>query len=50
MNPQQMLGDPGDDLLKLVGSDCVGLWNRGNFYGYRNENWKPWAMSDGTRF
>ncbi len=25
-----------------------GLWNRGNFYGYRNENWKPWRMSDAT--
>jgi hypothetical protein len=48
IEPAQMLGDPGEDLLKLVGSDVVGLWNRGNFYGYRNENWKPWAMSDGT--
>ncbi len=48
VEPAQMLGDPGEDLLKLIGSDVVGLWSRGNFYGYRNENWKPWTMSDGT--
>lgn len=48
IEPAQMLGDPGEDLLKLIGSDVVGLWNRGNFYGYRNEHWKPWRMSDGT--
>ncbi len=48
IEPAQMLGDPGEDLLKLVGSDVVGLWSRSNFYGYRNENWKPWTMSDGT--
>jgi hypothetical protein len=48
IEPAQMLGDPGEDLLKLAGSDVVGLWNRGNFYGYRNEDWKPWRMSDGT--
>jgi len=48
IEPAQMLGDPGEDLLRLVGCDVVGLWNRGNFYGYLNENWKPWCMADGT--
>jgi hypothetical protein len=26
IEPAQMLGDPGEDLLKLVGSDVVGLF------------------------
>ena len=46
--PAQMLGEIEDDLMKIVGCDVVGLWNRGNFYGFLNENWKPWALDDGT--
>jgi uroporphyrinogen-III decarboxylase len=48
IEPFQMLGEVEPDLLKLVGSDMIGLWNRGTMLGYRNENWKPWQMDDGT--
>ena len=48
IEPAQMLGEIEDDLMKIVGCDVVGLWNRGNFYGFLNEKWKPWALDDGT--
>ncbi|MDR1508579.1 MAG: hypothetical protein LBS53_02965 [Synergistaceae bacterium] len=48
IEPAQMLGEIEDDLMKIVGGDVMGLWNRGNFYGFLNENWKPWALDDGT--
>lgn len=48
IEPAQMLGEIEDDLLKLVRSDVIGLWNTGNFYGFKNENWKEWEMDDGT--
>ena len=44
----QMLGEVEDDLLKLLGVDVVGLFNIGNFYGFKNKDWKPWQMDDGT--
>jgi hypothetical protein len=46
--PAQMLGEIEEDLMKTVGSDMIGLWNKGNFYGFANENWKPWQLDDGT--
>ncbi|MEF9974189.1 MAG: uroporphyrinogen decarboxylase family protein [Clostridia bacterium] len=48
IEPAQMLGMPDEDLLRAVGCDVIGLWNRSNFLGYKNENWKPWKMPDGT--
>ncbi len=46
--PFQMLGEVEGDLLRLVGADVVGLPNRGNMLGYKNENWKMWTMQDLT--
>ena len=48
IEPAQMLGEVEDDLLKALQVDVIGLWNKVNFYGYKNENWKPWEMDDGT--
>ena len=35
-------------MINAVGADVIGLLNPVNFFGYRNENWKPWQMDDGT--
>lgn len=48
IEPGQMLGEVEEDVLKALNVDVVGLWNTGNFYGYKNEDWKPWKMDDGT--
>jgi len=48
IEPFQMLGEIDEDILQLFGVDVIGLWNRGNFFGCKNENWKPWEMCDGT--
>jgi len=46
--PYQMLGEIEDDLLDALGADCVPLVSRMTFYGFPNENWKPWTTFDGT--
>jgi hypothetical protein len=46
--PAQILGYVDADVLKRIGADVIGLWNPYTFMGYKNENWKPWTMPDGT--
>jgi hypothetical protein len=46
--PYQMLGEIQPDLMDVLGVDVVGLWPRGNLFGFRNEDWKPWKLFDGT--
>ncbi len=41
--PYQMLGELEADLLERLGIDTVGLVGPGNIFGFRNENWQPWA-------
>jgi Uroporphyrinogen decarboxylase (URO-D) len=48
IEPYQMLGEIGADLMEALGVDVVGLWPRGNLFGYRNEDWKSWTLFDGT--
>ena len=48
IEPAQMLGEVEDDVLKALQVDVIGLWNLTNFYGYKNEGWKPFRMEDGT--
>ena len=48
VEPYQMLGEVEDDVLKAVHADVVGLWNRGNMMGFRQDNWKPFDLDDGT--
>jgi hypothetical protein len=46
--PSQILGYVDEDVLQKLGADVIGLWNPYNYMGVKNENWKPWAMPDGT--
>ncbi len=48
VEPYQMLGEIEDDLMRLVHSDVIGLWNTGNMFGFSNQGKKPWQMGDGT--
>ena len=43
-----MLGEVADDLLAALCGDCVGLAARNTFFGFKNEDWKPWTLFDGT--
>lgn len=48
VEPFQMLGEIEEDLRKVVHSDVIGLWNRGNMMGSLQENWKIFDLDDGT--
>jgi hypothetical protein len=48
IEPYQMLGEITEDLREKLGADCVGLWRKKNNFGFKNENWKPWKLFDGT--
>jgi len=48
IEPFQMLGEVDEDLRQAMGADIIGLWGTGTMFGYKNENWKPWMMFDGT--
>jgi len=45
--PYQVLGTVEDDLLDALGVDIVGINMRDTFFGYANEGWKPWRLSNG---
>ena len=47
IEPYQMLGEIGPDLLDVLGVDVVGVGRSTNVYGFRNEGWKPWTAFDG---
>jgi uroporphyrinogen-III decarboxylase len=44
--PYQMLGLVDEDLQAAMGIDVQGVYRRGNMFGFRNENWKPWRFHD----
>jgi hypothetical protein len=46
--PYQMLGWIDDDLQTVLGLDVEGVYGPDTMFGYRNENWAPWRMDDGT--
>jgi hypothetical protein len=46
--PYQMLGWIDDDLQVALGLDVEGAYGPNTMFGYRNENWQPWRMDDGT--
>jgi len=48
VEPFQMLGEVGPDLMDALGVDVVGLGSTRTFFGFRNEGWKPWRTFDGT--
>lgn len=48
IHPFQMLGGVDDDVKTAIGADCAGLWGTLSCFGYKQENWKPWMLQDGT--
>ena len=48
IEPYQMLGEILPDLMDVLGVDVVQLGAQKNFFGFRNEGWKPWRLFDGT--
>jgi hypothetical protein len=46
--PYQMLAEVEDAVRKALGVDTAGLAFPSTIFGYRNENWKPFRMFDGT--
>lgn len=46
--PMMMLGVVEDDVIQVIGGDVVGLNAPSTLLGYRNDNWKPWKLPDGT--
>jgi len=48
IEPFQMLGEIKPDLIDALGVDVVPLPTLRTFFGFRNENWRPWTLFDGT--
>ena len=47
-DPFQMLAEVEDDVKRALGVDTCGIQLPVNLYGYRNEDWKPFRLFDGT--
>jgi hypothetical protein len=47
VEPYQMLGEIGLDLIDALEVDVVGVGRLTNAYGFPNENWKEWTAFDG---
>lgn len=48
VEPYQMLGEIGPDLMDALGVDVVSLRGRRTMFGFENNDWKPWTLFDGT--
>lgn len=48
VEPYQMLGEIGIDLLDAIGADVVPLGGPRTMFGFPNENWREWRLFDGT--
>jgi len=48
VEPYQMLGEIGPDLVDALGVDVLGVWPSATMFGFKNEGWKPWTTFDGT--
>ncbi len=46
--PMMMLGLVEPDVIGAIGGDVVGLNSPWTLLGYKNEDWKPWMLPDGT--
>jgi hypothetical protein len=47
-DPFQMLAEIEEPVRKALGIDTVGIQLPKTVYGYKNENWKPFTLFDGT--
>jgi hypothetical protein len=48
IDPFQMLGEIGFDLIEALEIDTVPLEGTGTFFGFPRERWKRWRTFDGT--
>jgi len=48
IEPYQMLGEVEEPLRRKLQLDVVGVPGPNTLFGFRNENWKPFTMPDGT--
>jgi hypothetical protein len=48
VEPYQMLGEIGLDLLEAIGGDAVPLESTRTMFGFHRADWKPWTLHDGT--
>jgi hypothetical protein len=48
-DPYQMLAEVDEGVKKILGVDTYGIQLPVTIFGYRNENWKPFTMFDGTQ-
>lgn len=48
IEPFQMLGEVDGELRQALGVDTIPLSSPMTMFGFRNENWKPWTLFDGT--
>jgi hypothetical protein len=48
VEPMQLLGEIGPDLVEALGVDVVGLSVPTTMIGFRNEGWKSWTTFGGT--
>jgi uroporphyrinogen-III decarboxylase len=48
IDPFQMLAEVGDPVREALGVDTFGVQLPCTVFGFRNENWKPWRLFDGT--
>jgi hypothetical protein len=46
--PFQMLGQVSDDVLDALGVDVIGLSDDNTFFGFPQQDWKPFVLFDGT--
>ena len=46
--PFQVLGEVEEDVRQALGIDVAPIASPYTMFGYRNENWKPWRLQDGT--
>ncbi len=46
--PYQMLGLVEEDLKQALDLDFDGVFPPETMFGFRNEDWKPWRLDDGT--
>lgn len=47
-DPYQMLAEVEESVRRALGVDTYGIQLPYTVFGYRNENWKPWRLFDGT--
>lgn len=47
-DPFQMLAEVEEPVRQALGVDTIGIQLPKTVYGYRNENWKPFRLFDGT--